>query len=402
MGSSTVATADRADARDLLGSVDDATRLVRRARAAQLDRVGDVVSSGRWHVHGYRSPLARLTSTSNESPVVCAVTLELAEHVQHMPIARDRFGRGDLAESALRLLARAWHPTIAEVFARDEQMLVGWALNLAHRDFRMVLDTWRMHADPDRCESTPQEQFESRSLHLSELLDGMGRLDGLLDPEGTKLVREAISALAIRTDHDTRTPQQRRADALVTMARSTLANHQHAPGKKRRRPKVIATIDYFDLVARTGGGTIDTNAGRIVVTTHTIRRVACDAGIHRLITAPDGSMLNYGRQTRTVSDPLYDTLVVRDHGCRVGGCPVGPDGCDAHHANHWADLGETEPENLILLCWYHHHLVHEQHWSLQPLGAGHFVLTDQHGIAQPMRPPMTGLTLPQLPLPLTA
>jgi hypothetical protein len=405
MSSSSADTTDRALAPDLLGSVDDATRAVRQARAVQLDRVHMVVSSGRWHIHGFRSPLAWLTSTSSESAGACAATLELAERIQHMPIAKDRFERGDLADSAVRLLARAWHPDIADVFARDEMMLVGWAMNLAHRDFKMVLDTWRLHADPERAERTAQEQFDSRSLHLSELLDGMGRLDGLLDPEGMKLVQEAIRGLAVRTDGDSRTPQQRRADALVTMAKTTLANHQPALGNKRRRPKVIATIDYFDLVANTGGGSIDTNTGRIVVTTDTIRRIACDAGIHRLITTPDGTIVNHGRQTRTVSDTLFDTLVIRDHGCRLGGCPVGPDGCDAHHAIHWADNGETEPDNLILLCWYHHHLLHEQHWSIEPSGAGHFTLRDQHGATQPLRPPMIGLALPPQPaltLPLTA
>ena len=66
------------------------------------------------------------------------------------------------------------------------------------------------------------------------------------------------------------------------------------------------------------------------------------------MAAPDGTILDYGRHTRTVSDSLFDTLVIRDHGCRSGGCPVGPDGCDAHHAVHWGDDGTTEPDNLIL------------------------------------------------------
>ena len=82
------------------------------------------------------------------------------------------------------------------MFGRDEQMLVGWALNLAHRDFKMVLDTWRVHADPDREERTAEDRFDSRKLHLSQLLDGMGRLDGLLDPESMLVVSEAIRSLA--------------------------------------------------------------------------------------------------------------------------------------------------------------------------------------------------------------
>ncbi|MGB5757457.1 MAG: hypothetical protein WBM50_11115, partial [Acidimicrobiales bacterium] len=36
--------------------------------------------------------------------------------------------------------------------------------------------------------------------------------------------------------------------------------------------------------------------------------------------------------------------------------------CDAHHATHGLDHGTTDPDNLVLLCWFHHHLLHEQHW----------------------------------------
>ena len=154
MGSST-STSDRATLPpDPLAAAEDSTRLSRRARAVQLDEVHAVVVAGSWHRHGFRSPLAWLASTTSESPGVCAVTLELAERIQHIPIVKDRFQRGALAESALRLLSRAWHPDIADVFTRDEQMLVGWALNLAHRDFKMVLDTCAAcgnRSDPVRC-----------------------------------------------------------------------------------------------------------------------------------------------------------------------------------------------------------------------------------------------------------
>ena len=137
-------------------------------------------------------------------------------------------------------------------------------------------------------------------------------------------------------------------------------------------------------------------SGRIVVSPDTIRRLACDAGFHRLVYAADGTILDFGRQTRTVSDPLFEVLAARDHGCRILDCPAPPGACDAHHADHWADLGETEPDNLALLCWFHHHLVHEQHWSIRPLGAGHFLLIDPHGGEHEMRPPMIAAALPEL------
>lgn len=377
-----------------LDVADDATVAVRRSRAVQLDAVHAVVESGRWHIHGFRSPHAWLTSTTGESPGAVRATLHLADRIQRMPIVKERFADGLLAESALRLLADAWHVDIADAFARDEEMLTGWAMTLAHRDFKMVLQTWRLHADPDGAERTAQEQFESRSLHLSELLDGMGRLDGLLDPEGLRIVQEAIRALAQRADDDERTAAQRRADALVAMAKQALAEFEPTLGAKRSRPKVVTTIAYDDLVAATNGGTLDTNAGRTTLTAQAVRRIACDAGIHRLITGPDSTILDYGRQTRTVSDTQFDVLALRDHGCRILGCPIPPGGCDAHHSIHWADDGNTDLDDLVLVCWYHHHWLHEQHWSIQPLGAGHFILLDPEGNTHPLGPPLIGLALP--------
>jgi hypothetical protein len=54
------------------------------------------------------------------------------------------------------------------------------------------------------------------------------------------------------------------------------------------------------------------------------------------------------------------------------------------------DDGDTEPDNLPLVCWHHHHWLHEQHWSIEPLGGGHFILIDPDGGRHPMRPPMIG------------
>jgi hypothetical protein len=39
----------------------------------------------------------------------------------------------------------------------------------------------------------------------------------------------------------------------------------------------------------------------------------------------------------------------------------------AHHILHWADGGPTDADNLMLLCGYHHRLVHERGWSVEPL-----------------------------------
>ena len=374
--------------------VDELTRSLRRLRAVQFDEVHTAIATKDWVRAGFRSAAEWLTVASREAFGQCRLTVHLAERIQHMPRVKTAFASGDLAESALRLLADTWSDTNADAFARDEAMLVGWALRLPHSDLRMLLDTWKRHTDTETEITADNDKFQSRTLTITQQRDGTGRIDGLLDPEGLAIVRASIRALSHRTEDDDRTPGQRRADALVAMARTAIGHQQHEPGRKRSRPKVIATISYFDLLTGDAGGSLDTNHGRIVVSTETIRRLACDAGIHRLVHAPDGTTIDYGRQTRAVSDSLYDQLIIRDHGCRIPGCPIGPAACDGHHAKHWLDLGETELDNLILACWYHHHLLHEQHWRIVPLGAGHFTLIDPHGETHELRPPMIGLALP--------
>jgi hypothetical protein len=311
-----------------------------------------------------------------------------------MPAVKAAFANGDLSESALRVLAETWTDTNATAFTRDETMLLRWALRLPHSDLRMLLDTWKRHSDTEAENAGDDERFEARSLNITKRPDGTGALEGVLDPEGLALVSASIRALAAPVTDDQRSLAQRRADALVAMARITLDNLAPTPGRRRSRPKIIATIAYHDLLTGDAGGSLDTNNGRIVVSSEAIRRLACDAGIHRLVHGPDGTILDYGRQTRTVSDSMFDQLVIRDHHCRLPGCTIPASACDAHHANHWYDLGETELDNLVLACWYHHHLLHEQHWRIEPHGAGHFTLTDPHGNAHAMRPPMIGLALP--------
>ena len=220
-------------------------------------------------------------------------------------------------------------------------------------------------------------------MHISELLDGMHAVDGLLDGEGAEYVNQAIRFLARPADHDIRTAAQRRADALVAMARFVVEHHAIPTGVKRRKPKIVATIPYEHLMAGSGVGWLGTHE----ITTDAIRRLACDAGIHRLVTHGHSAICDYGHQTRTISDALYELLVVRDGGCRWPGCDTEAPFCDAHHARHWGDLGETEPDNLALLCWHHHHCLHEQHFSLEPLGAGHFQLHTPHGTTHETRPP---------------
>jgi hypothetical protein len=92
---------------------------------------------------------------------------------------------------------------------------------------------------------------------------------------------------------------------------------------------------------------------------------------------PDGSILDVGRRRRTLGPALRRALEYRDRGCRFPGC--GLRFTDAHHVRHWADGGETKLGNLVLLCRYHHRLVHEEGWKVDWWGEGRPVFFDPRG-----------------------
>lgn len=93
------------------------------------------------------------------------------------------------------------------------------------------------------------------------------------------------------------------------------------------------------------------------VSAETSRRLSCDAAIVRMTHSADGSVLDVGRQTRTIPPAIRRALAARDRSCRFPGCTSRR--CDAHHIEHWSDGGATRLDNLVLLCRHHHRAVHE-------------------------------------------
>lgn len=423
---------DMAEVSDLAGwhgeEVAGFTVARRRARAAELFELGELVDAGVWSGYGFRSASAWLATATGETLGGCKRSVHLADRLRRMPIVSEVFATGAMSEAALGLLCDAWAEAIADVFARDEALLARWAADLPYGDAKVVIETWVAHADPERIDRSGEERYDRRRLHLSSLLDGMARLDGVLDPEGATYVAEALRWLSKPSTGDGRTAAQRRHDALIEMARFTLTYRESPPGEKRRRPKIVVNTDVSDLCDRAraahapgydephgpdgvggvdgvggadgvggvggvaGAGWSGGYLGSTLVGGDAVRRLACDAGLHRLVVSGRSTLLDYGRQTRSISDPLFDVLAVRDGGCRWPGCEVPAWFCDGHHALHWADLGETEPDNLALLCWHHHHLVHEDGWCIEPLGAGNFRLHTPAGLMVAMSPPRLVLT----------
>jgi hypothetical protein len=155
------------------------------------------------------------------------------------------------------------------------------------------------------------------------------------------------------------------ADPVPDPAASCLCTHAPISGSRAERYQVVLHVDRATLSA-TGD---EAEPGRshledgTRVSAETARRLTCDAAVVTVTRDPDGSVLDVGRKTRTVPPSLRRALEIRDRGCRFPGC--GLRFTDAHHIRHWADGGPTRLDNLVLLCRYHHRLVHEEGFRVE-------------------------------------
>ncbi len=249
--------------------------------------------------------------------------------------------------------ARAAEPILLEA-ART--MDPGALRRLAMR-IRHAVDAEGAVADAERA-------FKRRRLHISSTFGGLVAIDGLLDPEGGATVIAAPTAMSTpRPVGDPRSPAQARADAMVELARRALDSGD-LPEQSGERPHLTVTVDLAGL--RGDDGTRPAELGWTgPISAEAARRIACDAGVCRVLMTGKSQVLDVGRTTRVVPTATRKALAVRDGGCRFPGCFRPPPFTDAHHIISWLDGGVTALDNLVLLCRFHHRWVHERRWRIR-------------------------------------
>jgi hypothetical protein len=147
---------------------------------------------------------------------------------------------------------------------------------------------------------------------------------------------------------------RRRADNPVT-------------GNGGERFQVVVHLDQETLGPDGAlGGTLEDGSR---VSAETFRRVACDCGL--VAVHHDGQSLDIGRRSRSIPPAIRRALRLRDRGCAFPGC-THTRFVHAHHVEHWLHGGSTSLENLVQLCSFHHHLVHEGGWEVSADGEGVF------------------------------
>jgi hypothetical protein len=171
-------------------------------------------------------------------------------------------------------------------------------------------------------------------------------------------------------------------EALLQLAERSLAASDESRGERAR---LVVHVDAAALTTAAAGGRCELEDGPVICP-ETARRLGCDAEVVTQVER-DGLPLSAGRKRRTVPPALRRLLQARDDDtCCFPGCERQRQ-LQAHHRHHWAHGGETSLDNLVLLCFHHHRLVHEGGYTIEDDQAGGLRFRNRHGLLCTTRPP---------------
>lgn len=299
--------------------------------------------------------------------------VKVAQGLETLPLMAQALGDGEISFGHAAVIARAAEEAGPESAPKLEELAVVAARTMHPGELRLYTERVRNDLDSRAFLEDYNRAFARRRLDLGQSPNGMWVLEGRLDREGGACLATVLEALqGPKANDDTRTPAQRRADAMTALARMQLDGGSALPRSGGQRPHLTVTATVETLL-----GNADAPAGELMnrfpVPKETVQRIACDCSLTPLVVDDNGDPLDFGRTIRTISPALRRALVARDKHCRFPDCDRPVSWCDGHHLFWWSVGGRTGKRFVALVCRLHHTLLHEGGWSLEGDPAGELV-----------------------------
>lgn len=352
--------------------------------SAEFDAIGG------WGAGGIRSFPHWLAINAGFDMHTGAELLRVGQALRALPTIAEAFGAGQLSFDKVRQITTVATPANEHVLLEIAQGTSGAQLARICRELRRIADA----NAPKRAD----EHLSLRGIWTHWDDNGMLELVAKLTPEDAAVVQAALESITgsqpvpEATDDGVPDPADdrwaaRRADALVAMCEHTLAG---GAGNLVTSPAARQVVVHIDVGVLTG----ESSEGRCFVdggsplSAGAARRIGCDAEVVGVIEQ-GGLPIDVGRKQRFVPERLRLALHVRDRFCRFPGCGVPAHRTEAHHQEHWALGGETNMDNLLLLCGFHHRRHHDGAYCIRKTADGYsFETADGHVIRPPSRDPI--------------
>jgi hypothetical protein len=236
-----------------------------------------------WKADGARSEKEWLRDACRLSPGEAAVRTNTARNLDRLPATVEALVDGTVSAGQARVAAQAVRDLPGEARAGLDQLVAQTGADTDTAGLRAVVDDYAHAVAPDSLAERQERAWNTRRLNATRTPDDGGVLEARLDKVGTEIVLTALAPLAApRGEQDNRTAEQRRADALVELARRSL-DSGGLPETGGVRPHVTVVVDLATLLGEQGAPAAQLD--RLgVISGETARRLACDAGVCRVLT----------------------------------------------------------------------------------------------------------------------
>lgn len=216
----------------------------------------------------------------------------------------------------------------------------------------------------------PRAEDNSEMFVQADLSDGEDPGTGYAaeaasDSTGQSPTENADNNVAENTGEvDTRTPEQRRHDALA-MALDVTLRSRTLPYLGGSHATIMLEVDVRPDSDQTNVGWLRDHEGLATALSEgTVRRISCGAAIQAVATDSMGRIRSLGSTSRIFDANQRRAIALRDQSCVIPGCSIPPAWCEVHHVQPHSRSGPTHTDNGVLLCGFHHRTIDSGGWTI--------------------------------------
>ncbi len=405
-------------------------QIFRSTTAIQVSILGAAETSGKWALDGQSTFDSWVSSQTGTTRGTAGRAVKLSKTLQDdLPATRKALAEGSISSDHAQIIARRCTKTdkhrkrLADP-RQGETFLIDNAKQMDAGKFAKVAHAWAIESDPKAAERQWRQESAKEEFILAPVEDGY-HLAGWLNSVNGALLQEALSShMGRKAADDLRPINERRVDGLISLAAQSLDSGLKMPSA-RIRPHLTVTMEYDTierLVQASGplapqsdqgcSGTEPFDEGLWAQQWHpgddhvistqldfsklegiapatlpdgtpiphgVLAKIACDSMLTRVVFGAESTVLDAGREERIFPANQVRAIIARDRTCRYPGCDAGPGFGEIHHSLSWAKHNGTTHVDLgILLCYFHHGLVHERDIAITRR-RGEWVFTTRHG-----------------------
>jgi hypothetical protein len=360
------------------------------ATARWFELLAEVVVRGLWADQGARTPAQWLSWRIGLAPSTAREQLRVAVRLRELPEVAERFAAGRLSYSKVRAITRIAVPEL-------QQLLLAWAEHATGADLdriaRGVTQARRAGSvDGDlRAPMGTELRYDDDAVVISLRLPAEEGLEVYQALERLADAEQALQEAELGPGESLPDISRTQLMAEVALAVILAAKDRTPPDTSGLdRHTLTIELDANDLTREDGQVPVRVPEHRLpAMSARVLRRLACNAGVVT-VAQRHGRPLDVGRRQREPNAQQRRALRARDRSCRFPGCGATRH-LHAHHVIHWADGGPTDLDNLILVCSFHHRLIHQPGWRLEHLGHGRYRFHRPDGRPVPAAPSLQPL-----------